>query len=334
MPGQQTDPRPLAVVGNLNVDLWVRTVERFPNWDEELVVESARLQLAGTAGYVMLAAKSLGIPTVVVSTIGDDSFGQYLLQVLHEHGFSTAGIAVCAGEETSLGIVFIGRSGQRAILSTLGAHRLMDIGIVEQHDGEIVHCSELFLCGNYLLPRLTPLDVLPYARKAKERGQLVVFDPSWDPAGWPDATRAATYALLAAVDVYLPTEEELVRLTGRADWHEAVHEVRELAPEIVLKRGRDGAIAVCGAEQVAVPSFPVPAANTIGAGDVFDVGYLFARRQGWSLKHRTEFACALAALVVAQPGDRIYPTAHDVLAFLCDHSHDTFWRTVYAERFA
>lgn len=315
----------MAIVGNLNVDLWVQTVNRFPPWDEEHLVDSARVELAGTAGYVMRACHGLGIDVLAVSTVGDDLFGGFLRDQLHMSGWTSQGIEVVAGAETPLSLIFVGEHGQRSILSTLGAHRHLDSGVVRRHDAQIARCRELFLCGNYLLPRLAPSDVVSYAEEARGRGQLVAFDPSWDPAGWGEQTRRDTYRLLRVVDVYLPNEEELIHLTGQADWRVALRDVALLSGEVVLKRGASGAVYVAADDWVEVPGFPIKAVNTIGAGDVFDVGYLFGRRMGWVPQQRLQFACALAALVVAQGGERTYPDAATVRAFLRQHTADAVW---------
>ncbi len=315
----------MAIVGNLNVDLWVQPLNRFPTWDEELIVDSARVELAGTAGYLMLACQALGIDVLAVSTVGDDLFGRFLRDQLQRLGLVSEGLEVIAGEETPLSLIFVGEDGQRSILSTLGAHKQMDLGVVRRHDGRIERCRELFLCGNYLLPRLAPSDVLSYAAAARGRGQLVAFDPSWDPAGWGEQTRHDTYRLLHTVDVYLPNEEELTHLTGHADWRRALREVAAIAGEVVLKRGAAGAVYANSEGWVEVPGFQVNAVNTIGAGDVFDAGYLFGRRMGWAPQQRLQFACALAAIVVSQPGERTYPEAATVLAFLRQHIPDAAW---------
>lgn len=97
----------------------------------------------------------------MVSAIDADSFGYYLLQRLHEHGFSISGVTFYASGLISVGIPVIGSLGHPAVISTLGAHQLLDIGIVEQHGGEFAYRSELLLGGNFLLTKLTPLDVLP-----------------------------------------------------------------------------------------------------------------------------------------------------------------------------
>lgn len=311
---------PLAIVGNLNVDQWMRTVERFPDWDEELLIESARLELAGTAGYALLAANALGLAPVVVSTLGDDVFGRFVLAELAALGVDAAGVETLAGEETPLGIIFVGATGHRAILSTLGAHARMGVAVADRHDERVAAAAEVLLCGNYLLPRFAPALVLEYAARLRARGQTVAFDPSWDPAGWSEHTRHDTFALLAAVDVYLPNDEELMRLTGTTSWAAALRAIEGLPGETVLKRGAAGAVYARDGERLEVPGFAVDVANTIGAGDTFDVAYLYARRRGWPPARRLRFACALAALVVSQAGARTYPDAAAVEAFLTARS--------------
>jgi sugar/nucleoside kinase (ribokinase family) len=309
------EPAPIAIVGNLNADQWVRTVRRFPRWDEEIVVDSSRIELAGTAGYMLLAGHGLGWPAVVVSTIGDDLYGAFLQDELRRLGVATDGVETISGCETCLGMIFVGPDGQRAILSTLGAHALMDVAVARRHDAAVGRCAEVVLCGSYLLPRFGPSDILPYARALRARDQTVVFDPSWDPGGWSETTRRETLALLDEVDVYLPNEPELLHLTGASDLESAIAALGGRPREVVVKRGAEGALYVAGADRVAVPGYDVAPVNTIGAGDVFDVAYLYARRQGWLPAERLRFACALAAMVVAQPGDRAYPDAAAVAAF-------------------
>ena len=307
---------PLAIVGNLNPDQWVQTVERFPTWDEELIVGSARLEVAGTAGHALLVARALGVEPIVVSTLGDDVFGRFMMAELAAVGVDAAGVEVLPEEETPLGIVFVGTGGRRAILSTVGAHARMGVDVAERHDARVAACAEVLLGGTYILPRFSTADVLPYARRLRDRGQLVAFDPSWDPTGWGETTRRDTFALLETVDVYLPNAEELTALTGAPAWQDALQLVESRADETVLKRGAAGAVYARGAARIEVPGFAVDAVNTVGAGDAFDVAYLYARRRGWPPVRRLRFACALAALIVSQTGARTYPDAAAVDAFL------------------
>ena len=300
---------PLAIVGNLNVDQWVGPVDRLPDWDEELVVDSARIELAGTAGYLLRACHGLGWDALAVSTIGDDDFGRVVLHELAALGADASAVEVVPGQETGLGIIFVGPDGRRSILGTLGAHAVMEPAVADRSDARVAECPEVLLCGTYLLPRFGPAAALPYAERLRARGQTVVFDPSWDPSGWGESTRRDTLALLAAIDVYMPNDEELTRLTGAPDWQAALDIVAPIAGETVLKRGRHGAVYRRGDEQIEAPGLTIDAVNTIGAGDTFDAGYLYARRLGRPPVERLRFANALAAMVVAQPGARAYPDA-------------------------
>ena len=309
------DLSPIAIVGNLNVDQVVATVERFPAWDEELLVDSSRLELAGTAGYLALTARGLGIPPLVVSTVGEDTNAAFLRQGLAAAGIATDGVETIPDKLTCLGIIFVGNQGQRGILTVLGAHAAMSVDVAERHDEQVRACPEVFLCGNYLLPQFTPGMAAPYARKLRERGQVVVFDPSWDPTGWPARTQEETFALLEHVDLFLPNERELCRLTGTATWEEGVAALAGRVRHVVVKRGAGGAVAVEGDAVVACPGLPLAAKNTIGAGDVFDIAYLYARRKGWETKVRLRFACAAAGAVIVQVGSRSYPNAAAVWAF-------------------
>ncbi|HVL23186.1 MAG TPA: carbohydrate kinase family protein [Thermomicrobiales bacterium] len=316
------DPgRPLAIVGNLNVDQIVATVHRFPAWDEELIVDSSHLELAGTAGYLALAAKGLGMEPFVVSTVGDDSHGAFLREQLAANDIDDRGVETIRGAATSLGIIFVGDRGQRGILTVLGAHEQMSVAVAARHDARIAACAEVFLCGNFLLPTFAPKHVWEYARRLRERGQVVVFDPSWDPGGWQPQTRAETLALLRNVDLFLPNEEEFCHLTGVTELDEGIAEVRRHAPEtqVVIKRGAKGALSVIGDQVIEAAGLPVAAVNTIGAGDVFDVAFLYARRRGWETRRGLDFANAAAACVVAQTGARTYPGEAVVLDFAARH---------------
>ncbi len=315
----------LAIVGNLNVDLWVSPVNRFPKPDEEHIVDSARVELAGTAGYALLACNGLGLETITVSTIGDDAFGQILLNTGERLNLSLGSVEVMTGQETPLSIVFIGSDGSRSIVSTLGAHADMGMEVVLRHDDEIASCDEMFICGSYLLPRLGPADIREYAQTAQRRRQIVAFDPSWDPSGWGDRVRRETLDLLEVVDIYMPNAQELSQLAGRDGWRDAAREVAGLAGELVIKRGAAGACYVTASEWIEVPAFAIDAVNTIGAGDVFDVGYLYARRRGLPPRQRLEFAGAMAAIVVSQTGQREYPSPNAVCSFLRDRVGGDEW---------
>jgi 2-dehydro-3-deoxygluconokinase len=105
-------------------------------------------------------------------------------------------------------------------------------------------------------------------------------------------------------DVLFVGDDELHVLTDETD---PVAAVAALAaggiPEIVVKRGRYGAIARIDGVDTAIDAFPVRVIDVVGAGDGFVAGYLAARAEGRSADERLRWATICAAYTVGSPGD-------------------------------
>ena len=142
------------------------------------------------------------------------------------------------------------------------------------------HLSSLFL-QTALQPGL--IDLLHELRDA---GLSISLDTNDDPSnawGYP------LQDLLPLVDLFMPNESELCRMAGNVSLEEAVRSFAPDLPVMVIKRGRQGCRVRAGNLVFDVQGVPVIAVDTIGAGDSFDAGFLFAYLGGHGLK-----ACAAA----------------------------------------
>lgn len=302
----------LGIVGNLNVDILMGP-SPLPVWEREVLAGSLEMRVAGTAGYLALAARALGMEPVILSALGTDHLSRFVLDELDAQGIKTSGIASLPGMDSPVTVAVVESDGKRALVTVLGAHEQIDLDFYRARNHLLADAGEIFLCGTYLLPNLGPQQALEIARESRKRGQQVIFDPSWDPRGWSEEIKNATFEVLKQVDLFLPNEEELCALTGTTDWHSAMARVGALGPEVVVKRGPRGSAAVVKGVVYEVEGVRVTARDTTGAGDVFDVGYLWARRQGWPPEKRLRFANTLAGLVVEEPRRTRYPSAEMVL---------------------
>jgi sugar/nucleoside kinase (ribokinase family) len=120
------------------------------------------------------------------------------------------------------------------------------------------------------------------------------------PAIGAPVTLAELAPLLPDVDYLIANQHELAVLTGTEDLDAAGQQILAAGAKfVVLKRGKAGA-SVFGAEiRIAVPGFQVPAKQSVGAGDSFNVGFLYGVQQGWPLEQALRFGNAVAALVVS-----------------------------------
>ncbi|NUR99931.1 MAG: carbohydrate kinase family protein [Kribbellaceae bacterium] len=137
--------------------------------------------------------------------------------------------------------------------------------------------------------------------KAKAAGSVVFADVGWDPTEQWDP---AVLDQLEHCDVFLPNADEAMHYTRTNTPEQAIRRLAEKVPLVVVSNGAAGAIALDAGsgEQVAVPAFPVPAADTTGAGDVFAAGFIAATLWELPLEQRVRFAALTAAVSVTRLG--------------------------------
>ena len=116
---------------------------------------------------------------------------------------------------------------------------------------------------------------------AQRRAVDVALDTGWPPDGWRKETVVKTLGWLAHCRHLLLNEVEATSLTGTSNPEEAARVLIEQMPEsesvVVVKRGSQGATGRSSrGEVVNIPAMEIRLTDTIGAGDVFNAGYLMA----------------------------------------------------------
>jgi sugar/nucleoside kinase (ribokinase family) len=89
---------------------------------------------------------------------------------------------------------------------------------------------------------------------------------------------------LQQVDVFSPNAEEALQITGASSVEAALAELAALSSLVVIKSGKDGAVAQQRSRVVRVAGINVNAIDTTGAGDNFDCGFVYAQIRGYSLE--------------------------------------------------
>jgi ribokinase len=110
-------------------------------------------------------------------------------------------------------------------------------------------------------------------------------------------------------------------MTDTTAWQDGVEKVLAAgANQLIIKKGEQGAAAWTTTERIHVPGFDVRAQVSVGAGDSFNVGLLWALRHKRPIAEALRFGNAVAALVVSSPrGVLDSPTLARVEAFLDEH---------------
>jgi 2-dehydro-3-deoxygluconokinase len=145
--------------------------------------------------------------------------------------------------------------------------------------------------------------VVDVARRARERGTTVVFDPNFRPSlpDTPDAARERQRAVLPYVDWYLCGRAE-ADLLGEPD------------VPCVIRVGARGAL-LDGA--VIPPPRTASVVDEVGAGDAFAAGFAYGLLRCWEPERCVQAAHVIAAGALAGTGDwETLPRLEDVRADL------------------
>jgi sugar/nucleoside kinase (ribokinase family) len=138
-------------------------------------------------------------------------------------------------------------------------------------------------------------------RLAHDSGLTTSLDTGWDPQERWIQNRHLVRTL-TETDYFFPNESEAMALCG-GEWNPPKL-AGFIRGTLVIKRGANGALAVCGGhESVTVPAVVVEAVDTTGAGDAFNAGFIYSTvaAQG-SLMEALRLAVACGAHAVTQVG--------------------------------
>jgi sugar/nucleoside kinase (ribokinase family) len=268
--------RPLAVIGNVNVDLILGPAVPWPKAGTESIVDHDELRVGGQAGNSALAWQALGVDFDIAANVGTDQFGRWLRE---EFGRRADRWSV-RPEGTTLSVGITHPDGERTFFTTRGhLPRLGLADVLAVLDGNHLSGGFALLTGAFLTDDLTR-DYDAFFDWADRHHIAVALDTGWPMDGWTAANRASVNAWLSRCELALFNEIETTTLAGVDDPVQAARAIRAGMrgdAVVVVKRGPDGAIAIGADGALATAAAPaVEVVDTIGAGDVFNAAFLAA----------------------------------------------------------
>lgn len=296
-------------LGRVNVDLYAEQLHTPLS-----AVLSFHKYLGGSAGNTAVGLGRLGARVGLISRVGSDEFGTFLLQRLQEEGVDPGMVKADPAHPTALAFAAIFPPGDSRVLFYRKpcADNCLTSGDIDD--------SKL---GGMLVLAATALAESPareaalYALQAnRERGGINVMDVDWRPMLWASEQDARLYYRLALrmTDIVLANEPELEFAGGSADPEAAARAIMALGPrQVVAKRGGAGVLLFGEGGALNIPPFRVEVMNTLGAGDGFGAAYCYAVLQGWSPERCLTFAAAAGAIVVSRHScSEAMPTRQEV----------------------
>ena len=264
----------VTIAGELTIDLILYGLpEQLPP-ERELLADRMALTLGSSSAIVAHNLAALGSSVGFQSRIGDDELGPIALDRLRHAGVDVSHVRVVPGTAKTGLTVILPRTGWRNILpysGTISEFCWDDLALDSLADSRHFHLSSYYLQSG-LRPRVGEL-----LQRLKQSGLTISLDTNDDPA---DTWQGGLLDILRYVDVLLPNEREAMKIAGTNDLEAAIGKLAKLVPLLVVKLGRQGALAQRGNERFISPALQVDAIDPVGAGDSFDAGFLHQYLRG------------------------------------------------------
>jgi sugar/nucleoside kinase (ribokinase family) len=178
------------------------------------------LSTGGAVSNTGLNLKRLGIDTRLMGKIGDDLFGQAVLEIVRGYGSELAeGMIVVPGEASSYTVVIEPPHLDRMFLHCPGANHTFGAGDVRYEllaDGRVFHLGYPPLLGRMYADG--GRELIDTFRRAKETGVTTSLDMTMpDPAGPSGKVdwQAIMGACMPYVDLFVPSVEEWLYMVDR-----------------------------------------------------------------------------------------------------------------------
>lgn len=301
--GRQLD---LICLGRLGVDLYAQQVgARLED------VASFAKYLGGSSANIAFGTARLGLRSAMLSRVGDDHMGRFLVESLAREGCDVSAVKVDPQRLTAL--VLLGLKDRETFPLVFYRENCADMALCAADIDEafIASSKALLITGTHFSTDgvyRASLQALDYAEK---HGVRRVLDIDYRPVLWGLAGKADgetrfvadsqvsqhVQGILGRFDLIVGTEEEFLIAGGSDDLLTALRTVRSLsAATLVVKLGPQGCTVIHGVipphlEDAAVyPGVRVEVLNVLGAGDAFMSGFL----SGWLEEASDERCCQLA----------------------------------------
>ena len=284
-------------------------------------VEHFIKRVAGAELNVATGLARLGLKVSWVSRVGNDSFGQFVLESLKKEGIETAGVTLDGRYATGFQLKSKVSDGTDPIVEYFRKNSAAShLSVEDFNPAWFTSARHLHLSGVAAALSASSYALLDHAAGAmKAAGKTISFDPNLRPVLWKSEAEMVEKLnhLAFQADWVLPGIKEGLILTGEKD-PEGIADfyLNHGVKAVILKTGADGAwFKTADGEKGAVAAVKVEnVVDTVGAGDGFAVGVISALLEGKSLHQAVSRGNTIGSLAIQVQGDSEGLPTRDQLA--------------------
>ena len=291
----------VVCVGAAIVDIPLQPVSKHIFDCESYPLEQIAMTIGGDAINEATVISRLGHRAGLMSMVGRDAVGQFILEHCRKNGINTDGIKVRDGVDTSINVGLVTEDGERTFVSNRNGSLWKES--IEDIDLSLVGRGKILSYGSFFNnPRLDNEALVRIFERAKESGMTICADMIKPRLGetFDDVREALSY-----VDYFFPNHDEARLMTGKEEISDVADQILSYGVKhIVIKIGKQGVYirGQDGADMIVPAMKGITAIDTIGAGDNFAAGFITGLLEGKSLKECGEYGNVTASLAIQSIG--------------------------------
>ena len=289
----------VVCIGLTVADILVRPVGfEFQKHDTTLVDDIA-YAVGGDAYNEAFALTRLGVPVKLISSVGSDMWGDFIIKTGNEAGIDMEHVVRQKKYPTTISIVLIRQEGERNFIVAGDSSALhfasesLDIPSIEK--AKILSLASLYTSDE------VDEAFLIAARAAKKAGVIVTADTTSNVKNCSMKSRVELFSL---IDFIFPNYEEACGITGETSLNGIAEAfIKYGVKNVVIKTGKEGCYIQNANEKFDMPAYKnAKLVDTTGAGDNFAAGFIYGLFRDLSIRECAAYANASAAVSIQYLG--------------------------------
>jgi 5-dehydro-2-deoxygluconokinase len=280
--------------------------------------------IGGTATNVAVAAARLGHRAAVLTKVGDDPFGDYVIAKLQSFGVDTTVVGRHPTLRTPLAFAALTPPEDPQLLfyrEPAAPDMQLDPGDV---DPDVVADVDVLWVAGSSMAREPARSTIVGILGARHRRRHTVLDLDYRAQLWAGEAEASDVigAAIESATVAIGNRTECRVAVGTDQPEAAADLLLERGVELaIVKLGGDGVLVATATASAVVPPRPVEVVCGLGAGDAFGGAIVHGLLANWPARKLVEYANAAGAIVAGRLlcADAM-PTDDEITAFLEDLS--------------
>lgn len=287
-------------LGAAIVDIPLQPVSKNIFEVESYPVENIAMTVGGDAMNEATIISRLGYKTGIISRVGKDPAGQFILESCKRDCIDIDGIKIKENTVTSINIGLVTSDGERTFVTnrngSLWKTCLSDVDFEKMKQAKILSLASIF--NN---PLLDGKSLVKIFKEAQRDGMIICADMIKARLG---ETLEDIKDALGYVDYFFPNYDEACLLTQKKELDDIADVLLECGVKnVIIKIGKKGCFIKSKIERMIVPAVKdIKAIDTIGAGDNFVSGFIAGILEGKSLRGCGIYGNVTAAVSVQYVG--------------------------------